>query len=110
MTELMQNAWLGWRQFTDGGKVAAILLAALLYLYLSGFWKKHGELFLYTAIVTVFSIVPITAVLLMLYQTRFYDYEWIWSLVPMNVAAAWGMTEFLGSQWKELSLSRWRQS
>lgn len=108
MTELLKNAWLGWLRFTDDGKLAAVLLAALLFLWLGGRWKNRKELFSYTALITLLCIVPVTAAALMLYQTKFYDYEWIWSLVPMTVTAAWGITEFLDEQWKGLSLSNWR--
>lgn len=108
MAELLKNAWMGWLRFTDGGKLAAVLLAALLFLWLGGRWKNRKELFSFTALMTVLCIVPVTAAVLMLYQTGFYDYEWIWSLVPMTVTAAWGITEFLDEQWKGLSLSKWR--
>ena len=110
MTELMRNAWLGWLRFTDGGKLAAVLFAALLYLWLSGKWKRKKSLFLYTVLMSLFCILPVTAMALMLYQTRFYDYEWIWSLVPMTVVAAWGITEFLDEQWKGFLLSQWKRA
>ena len=32
MTELMRKAWLGWEEYTDHGKLAALLLASLLFL------------------------------------------------------------------------------
>ena len=109
MTELLKNAWLGWLRFTDGGKLAALLLSALLFLWLSGRWKSRKALFSYTVLTVLLCIVPATAAVLMLYQTRFYDYEWIWSLVPMTVTAAWGITEFLDEQWKSFSPSQWRR-
>ena len=34
MRELLRNAWLGWQNYTDDGKLAALLLAALLFLWL----------------------------------------------------------------------------
>lgn len=109
MTELLKNAWLGWQQFTTGGKLPAVLLAVLLYLWLGGAWKRQKELYSYTALMTIFCIFPATAMVLMLYQTRFYDYEWLWSLVPMTVVIAWGITEFLDVHWKEFSFSQWKQ-
>ena len=110
MTELIRNAWqLGWLRFTNGGKLPAVLFASLLFLWLSGRWKKQKALFSYTVLMALFCVVPVTAILLMLYQTKFYDYEWIWSLVPMTVVTAWGITEFLEEQWKEFSLSQWRR-
>ena len=108
MTELLKSAWSGWLRFTNGGKLVAVLLAALLFLWLGGRWKNRKGLFSYTALMTLLCIFPVTAAALMLYQTRFYDYEWIWSLVPMTVTVAWGITEFLDDRWKGLSLSKWR--
>lgn len=116
MAELFRNAWqLGWLRFTNSGKLAVVLLASLLFLWLSGRWKKQKVLFSYTAMVSLFCIVPVTATVLMLYQTRFYDYEWIWSMVPMTIVTAWGITELLEETWGGFSLSpgrkcsRWRQ-
>lgn len=94
MQELLKNARLGWLNYTGNGKIAVLLLAVLLFIWLSGSWKKQKALFLYTTVLTVCCIVPATAAILMTYQTRFYDYEWIWSLVPVTVMIAYGITEF----------------
>ena len=107
MAEQFRNAWqLGWLRFTGNGKLPALLLAALLFLWLSGSWKRHRAFFCYAAVSTFLCMVPVTAVILMRYQTRFYDYEWIWSMVPMTAAAAWGATEFLVPRNNALSSSR----
>lgn len=95
MRELLKNAWLGWQNYTDEGKLAALLLAALLFLWLSQKQKKQRALLTYAAVMTVCCIFPVTAALLMLYQTRFYDYQWIWSMVPATIVTAYGITEFL---------------
>lgn len=95
MTELIKNAWLGWQTYTDHGKLPALLLAALLFVWLGRRYREHKTFFLYAAVVTVCCIFPLTAALLMLYQTRFYDYQWIWSLVPMTPVIAYGISEFL---------------
>lgn len=102
MTAILKNiqmAWLGWKNYTDDGKLAALLLAALLFLW---YYRKKTEKlsFLgYTIVVTICCIVPVTAGLLMWYQTGFYGYEWIWSLVPMTAAIAYGVTFFLSECW-----------
>lgn len=90
MTELMNNARLGWMEYTESGKLAALLLLALLW-----FWfgcrehrSRYLSLFVYTTVMTVCCICPLTAALLMTYQTRFYDYQWIWSLVPLTIVIA----------------------
>lgn len=109
MTELLGNAWMGWQQFTTTGKSVALLIASLLFLWLSGRWKANRSLFVYTALMTLCCIVPVTAAVLMLYQTRFYNYEWIWSLVPMTAVTAWAGTEFLGERWQGFKLTGWRK-
>lgn len=109
MTELLRNAWQGWLRFTDGGKLAAIAMVALLFLWLSGRWKEQKALFSYTVVMAILCIMPVTAAGLMLYQTKYYDYEWVWSLVPITVVAAWGITEFLEESWKGFSLSQWKR-
>lgn len=110
MAELFRNAWqLGWLRFTDSGKLAAVLLASLLFLWLSGRWERQRVLFSYSALMSLFCMVPVTAMILMLYQTRFYDYEWIWSLVPMTIVSAWGITELLEEQWGGFLLAQWRK-
>ena len=95
MRELLLNAWSGWLQFTSGGKLAALLLLSLIFLWLGGKWKKEPVLYSYTVSAALCCIVPVTAAALMLYQTKFYDYEWIWSLVPMTAVTAWAAVEFL---------------
>lgn len=89
MTQLLQNAWNGWRECNGSGKLAGALLAALVFLWLTGKWREQKGLFAYTAVMTVCCVLPPTAAALMLYQTRFYDYEWIWSFVPLSAVTAW---------------------
>lgn len=95
MQELLKNAWLGWQNYTDNGKLAALLFIALLFLWLRQGEKKQRALLVYGTIMTACCIFPVTAAVLMLYQTRFYDYEWIWSFVPLTLITAYGITEFL---------------
>ena len=43
MTAILKNiqmAWLGWKNYTDDGKLAALLLAALLFLW---YYRKKTE-------------------------------------------------------------------
>ena len=95
MTELLRNAWMGWQDYTEDGKLVALLLAVLLFLWLTGKGKKQGTLVLYSSLAVFCCILPVPAVFLMLYQTKFYDYEWIWSLVPLTGMTAYGITVFL---------------
>lgn len=119
MKELIKNAWLGWLRYTDHGKFAALLFAVLLYFWLKEkitpvktIGAERGKnvlgqnddtgrgLLIYVTVMTIVCVCPVTAAFLMLYQTKFYDYEWIWSLVPMTAVIAWGMADFLAEKWK----------
>ena len=88
----MTDAWLGWKSFISNGKLAALLLAALIFLWYN---RKQVErkLLVYTSVMAVCCILPVTAVVLMGYQTKFYDYEWIWSLVPLEQGFARQVTK-----------------
>lgn len=112
MKELLGNAWLGWQQFTAVGKLVVVLPAALMYLWISGKQDRkrvNGILLSYTSVMTVCCILPVTAAALMLYQTRFYDYLWVWSLVPMTAVTAWAGTELLHQCWKGFRWNQWRK-
>ncbi len=95
MRELLKNAWSGWQNYTDSGKLAALLFAALLFLWFAGKTDRRKGFFGYTAVMAVCCVFPLSAAALMMYQTKFYDYVWIWSLVPLTAVTAWGFVEFL---------------
>lgn len=101
MTELLKNAWLGWRDMTTPGKLAGVWLVSLCYLLYHRKKLRQTSLLLYAAVSTAAVILPVTAVLLMLYQTRFYDYEWIWSAVPATAMTAFAATVFVTEDLKE---------
>ncbi len=109
MAELIHNAWLGWLRFIQDGKMAALFLAALLFLQMRPKKAVKGPFVLYAAVMAAGCMVPFTAALLMAYQTRFYDYEWIWSLVPFTAVTAYGFAEFLAEYWKDFKGSLWKK-
>ena len=100
MMTLLKSATNGWLDYTQHGKYAALLLAAILYL---GYclWKskaarnggKQPLFYLYEVLITLACICPVTAVILMKYQTAFYSYVWIWTAVPQTALIAWACTE-----------------
>lgn len=99
MSELPGNAWQGWMDYKDYGKLACLLLAVLVFCW---FGKKKVEqktFLLYTTVMAVCCILPPTAAILMAYQTRFYDYQWIWSMVPLTAAVSWGMVMVFEEFW-----------
>ena len=109
MTELLQNASLRWNSYKGSGKIVALLLTVLLFWWFAEKEKKQRVLLFYTTVAAVCCMLPATAAFLMLYQTKFYDYEWIWSMVPVTAVTAYGLTLFLAGHWKE-SQGNWRRS
>lgn len=109
MAELIRSAWLGWIRFIEDGKIVALFFAALLFLRMCPQKTVKRPFVLYAAMMAVCCMVPVTAALLMLYQTRFYDYEWVWSLVPLTAVTAYGFAEFLGEYWKDFKGSLWKK-
>lgn len=99
MAEWICDAWLGWADYTDRGKLPALLLAVLLSGWFVRKWKAHRGLLTYATVTAACCIFPVTAAGLMLYQTRFYDYAWIWSLVPLTAVTAYGVTVWWTEFW-----------
>lgn len=108
MTELLRNAASGWANYKGSGKMAALLLAALAYLWFTGRGKGQKALLLYASLAAACCVLPVTAAVLMAYQTKFYDYEWIWSMVPLTAVTAYGAALFLAQQWKK-DAGGWRR-
>ena len=96
MMTLLQSALTGWTDYTQHGKFAALLLLAILYLGFvlygssgkeanaSGAENARKRLYLYGALVTFGCICPVTALILLKYQTSFYSYVWILSLIHIS--------------------------
>ena len=116
MMALLKSALTGWTDYTQHGKFAALLLLSLVYL---GFvlWggdfrktdtvgegKNHRLLYLYATLTTLGCICPVTALILLKYQTAFYSYVWIWAIVPQTALIAWAAADFVGRLLKEKSL------
>lgn len=89
MQELLKQAWEGWQNYTDAGKYAALLIASLLFFWFYREQCREKLLLVYTTVMTICCICPVTAALLMKYQTGFYDYRWIWSYVPVSMMLAY---------------------
>lgn len=123
MQELIRNAMNGWLRYTEAGKYAVLLLGLLLWTGYLQYLKKNGEnksmqqedvlrqriFWWYAAVMTGMAICPVTAALWMEYQTRFYDYEWIWSAVPVTgfiAVSASGL--FFGYQKQLAQAGKWK--
>ena len=96
MWELLNNAWNGWGNYIFYGKYPALLLLVLVVFWFFSDRKREQVLLGYTTVMTVCCICPLTAVPLMLYQTKFYDYQWVWSYVPLTIVVAFAGTLVLG--------------
>lgn len=109
MTEWMESAWMGWKNYITDGKLAAVFLLALLFLWFCQKKVEQKPFLLYTTVMTLCCLIPVTAAMLMIYQTRFYDYEWIWSMVPVTAVTAWGIVVLLWQVWPDLGFRRRRK-
>ncbi|MCM1062973.1 MAG: hypothetical protein NC420_00645 [Eubacterium sp.] len=109
MAELIRNAWTGWFRITSDGKIMALFLISLLFLWIGHRQEKQVTLLRYGTASALCCIVPVTASALMLYQTRFYDYEWIWSIVPVTIVTAYAGTKALAEHWQGFRREAWRK-
>ncbi|MBR1701874.1 MAG: hypothetical protein IJ716_07960 [Lachnospiraceae bacterium] len=104
MTAWMQPAWQGWRNFITEGKLPAVLIAVLLYLLFSergrAMFGGRRKLIYYGAVAAGACLFPGTAAILMKYQTAFYDYPFIWSIVPVTALIAFGGVVILQEHWR----------
>ncbi len=114
MAELCKIVWGCWQQYIGDGKLAVLVFAVLLFFVLGNYLKSGAEkqMVLYTICLAILCICPVTAVVLMRYQTGFYDYRWIWAAVPITLMIAFGGTVFLFSIWEDYlkEYKRWARN
>ncbi len=87
----------------------ALFLMSLLFLWIGCKPEKQKALLHYSTVSAICYIVPVTAAALMLHQTRFYDSEWIWSIVPVTITAAYAGTKVLAEYWQGFRREAWRK-
>ncbi len=112
MLELLKNAWSGWFEYTDNGKYAVLLIIVLMFFWFRREACKEKLLLVYTTVMAVCCIFPVSAALLMAYQTRFYDYEWIWNYVPVTLMIAYGaviIIEWLCEYYRQNGNRKWNK-
>ncbi len=99
----MEGAVQGLGRFLEADKPVVLVFALLLAGWL---WekkpvgKKGRQMFQYTLVMSLLLLCPITAMVVMIYQTAYYDYEWAWSMVPLTAVIAYGAA---------LLIERWEQ-
>jgi len=100
--DYLQTAVEGFEEFASAYKLLPLIIGVIIYLSVRGNKEdsKKTKLFLlYVIVVMVLLLVPVTVVFFLMYQTRFYDYGWVWSFVPLTAVLAWGIIEII---WEEL--------
>lgn len=97
MRELLQSALYGLGSYFQSSHMVVLVFGILLYFFVAGSVRRVQEkrLLTVTAVLLALVLFPGSAAVLMLYQTRFYGYHWIWSLVPTTLCIAWGGTLIL---------------
>lgn len=95
--DYLGNAYDGLVQYLSNNGFFVILVAVLLFFWLSEKKetdRKTNRLLVYTVLMLVILVCPLSAMAVMIYQTGFYDYPWAWSLVPLTIVIAYGITRF----------------
>jgi hypothetical protein len=105
MMELFEGVWKNWQQWVSIGKFPALLLVSIAFLWLSSKNEAQKRLVRLATLTTALCVLPVTAVGMLWYQTKFYDYPWIWSCVPMTAVIACAAV-FLWSRY----LVEWKRS
>lgn len=76
--------------FVKDGQYLMLFMVALLLLWLTeDIKKKEFRMFAFTMLLLL--LCPVTAKLLMLYQTQFYGYESLWELLPVTALLAYAL-------------------
>lgn len=106
MIGYIASTWSGWLDFVGYTKIVGLFFVIVIALWLMGIWQKKGTFFVASVLCTVLCLIPFSAAVLQVYQTPFYEYSWIWALVPMIPFLAYGATEIYGQLWVEKKLPR----
>ena len=89
----LNDALQGVIRYFQTNKLMVLFLAVLLAGWLAAkkvAGEKDNRMLLYGLIMAVVLVCPVTAAAVLIYQTRFYDYEWAWSMVPVTAVIAYG--------------------
>lgn len=104
LVQYFERTVKGMETFFSHDKMPVILLAVLLLLWLSNKKKINGEsnrLLVYSAGISCALLFPVTAVIAVIYQSAYYDYEWVWSMVPAVSVIAYGGVQLYEKKEKE---------
>lgn len=76
----------GMTAYLKEDKILVIFIALLLLLWLKEKKvadNKGNRMLMYACFMTIVLLFPLTAMIMLAYQTAFYDYAWAWSMVPV---------------------------
>lgn len=99
MREFFLNAIYGPGSYFRSNYMIVLALGLLLYFFVAEtkLQPREKRLLRLVTVLLVLVLFPVSAVTLMLYQSRFFSYFWIWSLVPVTLFVSWGSVTLL---WK----------
>lgn len=92
--EYIQLAAEGLGKYIGQYKLLAPVIAVVIYAFVCGrkITREREKTFLeYATVMLGLLLIPVTSAIFLVYQTRFYDYGWVWSLVPLTGILAWGI-------------------
>ncbi|MED9904862.1 MAG: hypothetical protein UFG06_11835 [Lachnospiraceae bacterium] len=90
MMKFLDSMKMELSSFVEDGQFLMLFMVALLFLWLTEDVKKK-EIRVFAFAMLLLLLCPVTAKLLMLYQTPFYGYENLWELLPVTVLLAYAL-------------------
>lgn len=90
MIKLLESWGAGKGSFAENGQYLVLYLAALIFLWLLGEGKRK-EFKWFSLVTGILLLCPVTARLLTVYQTAFFDYETVWVWLPLTALLAYGL-------------------
>ncbi len=90
MSNLFNSMRIGYTGFIEDGQYLMLFMAALLLLWISEDPRKR-EFTKFCLVMLLVLLFPLTAKLLIVYQTAFYNYENLWELLPVTTLLSYGL-------------------
>ena len=98
LREFLGRTLSGFEVYLTEYKYIALAICCVIYAFANWerFRKSKQRLFLiFSCCMGGVITFPLTGMILQIYQTRFYDYSWIWICVPVTAVIAWGLVTIL---------------
>lgn len=89
MSKLLDSMKAGYAGFVEDGQYLMLFMVALLLLWISEDPKKK-DFRVYCLIILMVLLFPVTAEILMAYQTAYYNYGDLWELLPVTAMLSYG--------------------